>query len=233
MKTKLTSSLVVPMFNEARFIPKLLASVRASSMQPDEIILCDNGSTDNTIAIAKKHGKGLPIRIVHEKRKGILFAVDHAWRSAKGDIILKADADSILPPRWIANCMRHFNWDPKLMGLTGPLMGADGHKGHRWATTIASAYPALILSVVQGYPLLLGANSAYRRSALRKVNGYAWPRYDLDDHIISRKFSEAGLKSRWFWDTGLYHSTRRYHGKPKEYLASILTLFHPRFYHEK
>lgn len=233
MVKRLTVSLIIPMFNEATFLPQLFASIRASSMAPDEIIFCDNGSTDDSIAIVKKLGKGLPYRIVHEKQKGILYAVETAWRAATQDIILKADVDSTLYPYWIEHAVHHFTNDPTLAACTGPLIGADGTRLQRMMTTIASTYVAMGLTLAQGYPLLLGANSSYRKSALEKVNGYKNHNGGLDDHVISKKFAAAGFKTRWFWDMALYHSTRRFHGRPLEYVAAPLSFIHPSFYHEK
>lgn len=226
-------SIIVPIYNEADYIPKLLASVQKSTMQPDEIVFCDNGSTDDSIKIITTAKQNFPIRLVHESKKGILYATEHVWREAHGDILLRTDADSILPPQWIEHAIRHFENDPKLAACTGPLRSPDGSQLDIFLTFAWTRYPAIAFAWLQGYPLLIGCNSAFRKTALQRVNGFRTNTHAIEDQLISRKFADAGMKTRWFWDMSLYHSTRRFHGKPHAYIPYALSAIHPAFYEEK
>jgi glycosyltransferase involved in cell wall biosynthesis len=234
-RNHLTTSLIVPVFNESGYIGKLLESVRHSRQRIDEIIICDNNSTDDSVRIVKQYEDSLPVKILHQQIKGILPTVECAWRYASNDIILKVDADSVLTEDWVGNVCRHFAEDAALAGLTGPYKGADGHWIDGLLGEFGSGYGSRMYGLWKGYPLLLGANSAFRKSALEKVNGYvpgsAGPA--LDDQLISGKLYKAGLKTAWFADVRNYHSTRRFHNKPYEYIIGPLSLFHPKFYNQK
>ncbi|HYW82037.1 MAG TPA: glycosyltransferase, partial [Spirochaetia bacterium] len=49
-------SIVIPTFNEAAYLPRLLSSISAQDFRDREIIVADNGSRDGTRDVAKKHG---------------------------------------------------------------------------------------------------------------------------------------------------------------------------------
>jgi glycosyltransferase involved in cell wall biosynthesis len=98
---QVTVSLIIPVYNESQFIQPLFDSIRRSSVQPTEILICDNNSTDDTCEQIKKYKGELPIKVLHEAKKGILPTVEKLWRSAKGELIFKIDADSELPRHWI------------------------------------------------------------------------------------------------------------------------------------
>ncbi len=232
-RKRVSTSLVIPMYNEATYMPKLLASIRASTVLPDEIIICDNGSTDDSVAIVRHAMHTLPIRVVHEHNKGIRHAIDRAWREASGDIIFRTDADCVLPPQWMAHALLHFANDPLLMACTGPLKSPDGSRLDIFLTFAWTRYPAIAFTWLQGYPLLIGSNSAFRKTALIAVDGYTTKKHVLEDQLISRKLADAGMKTRWFWDMSMYHSSRRFHGKPHAYIPYVLSLVHPAFYAEK
>lgn len=226
-------SLVIPMHNESAYIGKLLSSIQRSSVQPDEIIICDNASTDRSDLVAKQFEETLPICIIREPRKGILYAMDTAWKTANGDIIVRTDADCILPRDWLKKTIDHFIEDPTLAACTGPLKSPDGSIMDKFLTRIWTGYPAHIYAFMKSHPILLGANSAFRRSALNQIGGYTTPTYMQDDLVISQKLAKAKLKIGWFWDMWTYHSTRRFHGKPQAYIPYALSIFYPKLYIEK
>lgn len=103
-------SIVIPSFNEERYIKKTLTSIRGQSIiqeYPDsfEIILVDNGSTDNTVEIAKPYAD----KILIENRKGKLNARNAGIRESSGNIIVAADADVYYPCFTLNTLLEPFN----------------------------------------------------------------------------------------------------------------------------
>ncbi|EOQ97904.1 glycosyltransferase, group 2 family protein [Leptospira wolbachii serovar Codice str. CDC] len=87
-------SFVIPCLNEEKTLPyvldKLVKVKKENSKNMDiEILVSDNGSTDQSISIAKKFG----VRVAPAKERGYGAALDSGIRNAKGDIIVFADAD--------------------------------------------------------------------------------------------------------------------------------------------
>ena len=74
-------SVVIPTFNRASFIKRAINSVLNQSLSPFEIIVVDDGSTDNTKEILKD----LPIRYIYQKNKGVSSARNRGIKEAKGN----------------------------------------------------------------------------------------------------------------------------------------------------
>src|SRR6266567_2953645 len=97
MQKDLRISVVIPVYNEEKYLGKCLDSLMRQNVKADEIIVVDNNSTDNSVAIAKKY----PIRVVFEKTQGMIPARNHGFNEARYEIIARTDADTILPVNWI------------------------------------------------------------------------------------------------------------------------------------
>ncbi len=114
---KLTVSVVIPTYNESRDIAKCLDSLMRQTIMPNEIIVVDNNSTDNTAEIASTYKL---VRIIKEKQKGITYARTAGFNAAKCDIIARIDADTIACDIWIESIIDKFSKaDESLGGITG------------------------------------------------------------------------------------------------------------------
>ena len=113
-------SVIVPVYNEEKFIKKCLESLTNQQEKADEIIVIDNNCRDKTIDIAKK----FPVRIVRETVQGMIAARNRGFNEAKHEIIARVDADVIVPPDWIKTIKQDF-FQEKIDALTGPLIFYD------------------------------------------------------------------------------------------------------------
>jgi glycosyltransferase involved in cell wall biosynthesis len=86
-------SVVIPCFNAGRYLRETLNSVTSQTLKPAEIIVVDDGSTDNTADIAQEY---VPIvTLVQQKNQGISISRNRGMDEAKGDWIAFLDADDI------------------------------------------------------------------------------------------------------------------------------------------
>lgn len=112
-------SVVIPAYNEEKLLGRCLESLKNQVVQPYEVIVVDNNSSDATSAIAKGYGAS----VVSEKRQGIAWARDAGFSKATGDIIARLDADCIAPPEWIRVITDYYNGQDKPIevcsGITG------------------------------------------------------------------------------------------------------------------
>ena len=94
-------SIVIPAFNEAERIPKTIGSIRAffrGRKETFELIVADDGSTDNTAGIVEREAAGMPCRVLRSPmNKGKGDAVRRGVLAAQGDFILFCDADLSTP----------------------------------------------------------------------------------------------------------------------------------------
>src|SRR5437867_3733195 len=87
-------SVVIPCYNEKDTIEQIVAAVRASSVQPNEVIVVDDASSDGTSELLKQ--KVAPIIdtvVFHPANRGKGAALRSGFSAASGDIIVVQDAD--------------------------------------------------------------------------------------------------------------------------------------------
>jgi glycosyltransferase involved in cell wall biosynthesis/SAM-dependent methyltransferase len=89
-------SVVIPCYNHARFLPEAVASVKNQSYTHTEIIVVDDGSTDDTKAVCES----LPgVRYVYQSNSGLSAARNTGFKHSTGDYIVFLDADDYLFPK--------------------------------------------------------------------------------------------------------------------------------------
>lgn len=90
-----TVSVIMPLYNYARYLEEALESVMAQSVKPLEIIVVDDCSMDNPKEICDK----FPVTYIkHETNKGLSATRNTGVRHAKGEYIMSFDADDIMRP---------------------------------------------------------------------------------------------------------------------------------------
>jgi glycosyltransferase involved in cell wall biosynthesis len=97
-------SVVIPTYNRAAFLPEAIASVRAQTRPPDEVVVVDDGSTDGTREIVLGLGPG--IRYVYQANAGSAAARNAGIRLASGDVLAFLDSDDVWLPRHVEVLLR-------------------------------------------------------------------------------------------------------------------------------
>ena len=111
-------SVVIPVYNEEKYIKNCLESLMKQEEKPDEIIVVDNVSTDNTTNIIKNYKD---IKIIKKHFQGIGRARNAGFDQAKGDIIARCDADTIVPTNWIKAIKEDFTKDDSIVAISTPV----------------------------------------------------------------------------------------------------------------
>lgn len=94
-------SLIVTVLNEARSLPALLDSIAAQTRPPDEVLVCDGGSTDGTLDLLRAETR-FPLRVIDRPGSNISQGRNAAIEAASGDVIAATDAGVRLHPDWLA-----------------------------------------------------------------------------------------------------------------------------------
>jgi PST family polysaccharide transporter len=101
-------SILIPAFNTQEWIADTLRSAIAQTWERKEIIVVDDGSTDQTLRIARRF-EGAGVRVVTQKNQGAAAARNTAFSLSRGDYIQWLDADDLLAPDKIARQMDVLN----------------------------------------------------------------------------------------------------------------------------
>ena len=173
-------SVVIPCLNDAGPLEACLRSLAGQLAPPDEIIVVDNGCTDNSAEVAARFGA----RVIVEPAPGIPAAASAGYDAATGDVIARCDADSVLPADWLRRIAVAFADDPGLAALTG----SGTFALPRPAAVVLSflylrAYYLAAGAALAHWPLF-GSNMALRRSCWLEVRNQVHRRDpDLHDDL--------------------------------------------------
>ncbi|NUQ11911.1 MAG: glycosyltransferase family 2 protein, partial [Gemmatimonadaceae bacterium] len=110
-------SVLIPCYQAAAYLGEALQSVFAQSRPPDEIIVVDDGSTDDTASVAREAGRG--VRYQRQEHAGIAAARNRAVRLASHELVAFLDADDVWPPSSVADRLAVLETDPGLGGASG------------------------------------------------------------------------------------------------------------------
>src|SRR5690606_2786246 len=115
-------SVVVPNFNYAHCLEQRLASILAQTLAPREIIVLDDASTDDSIAVAERalSQSSVNWRIIRTTRNsGAVFA---QWRKgaelAQSDLLWIAEADDWADPRFLETAAKPFKREDIVLSMT-------------------------------------------------------------------------------------------------------------------
>lgn len=208
----LTLSVIVCAHNEARYISACLHSLLAQSRRPDDILVVNNASTDETRAVALQ----IPhVRVVDEPRKGLVIARETGRMASTGDVLVYLDADCRAPLMWLARIEARFAADGALLALSGPYRYYDWDWWGRlliraYDFTLAPATQLLVKHILRIGTVFYGGNFAVRREALERIGGFDTSiEFHGEDTNLGRRLFAIG-KVGLFHDCYLHTSARRY-----------------------
>jgi len=193
---------VIPALNEAENIGKCLDSLLDQTRQPDEIIVVDNGSVDDTAEIALSYGVKVLSFPAPDIRFGSIGLVRQTGtEEAEGDIIVSADADMIYLPDHLQKIEERFSQNPRLVLLGGPIYSVE----RNILKDVEVGFYNFTRSYWTGWglPIFFGANTSFRKAAFMATEGYkgAAAHGPVEEWILAFRLSRVG---EFLWDDNLY-----------------------------
>lgn len=160
-------SVVLTVLNEERSLPRLLDSLAAQTRQPDEVVICDGGSEDGTLALL--HGEDrFPLRVLRRPGANISQGRNAAIRAATGDSIAVTDAGVRLDSEWLENIVAPL--ERREAATVAGFFRPDPH------TVFETAMGATVLPELRDIRpdrfLPSSRSVAFRKRAWREVGGY-------------------------------------------------------------
>lgn len=203
MSDRATLSAVIPAYNSAAYLPDAVASVRAQNVSVSEIIVVDDGSTDNTADVVAS--LGADIRYLRQNNAGPSAARNAGIAAAHGDFIAFLDADDQWTPEKTARQLAVFAQHPELA-----LIASD------MAETAADGRTILVPSVLDKHRL---------REGLRALEGRPLP--NALSAVLRKNFIPTGtvlVRRKVFEQVGVFDTHIRY-GEDLEMWARIAAAF--------
>ena len=160
-------SVVIPCFNQARYLPDAIESARSPEFEV-EVIVVDDGSTDGTSDVAQRYG-GV---VIAQENSGLAAARNRGFEAAQGTFVIFLDADDRLLPGGIDIAVRALAAHPECAMTYGrcTMMGPDGTF---WPTP---EQPVVYLdhyaSLLRTNRIWMPAMAIFRRDALVEAGGF-------------------------------------------------------------
>jgi glycosyltransferase involved in cell wall biosynthesis len=180
--------------NESNSIARLLESLCSQTHQPDEVVIVDGGSNDDTLAQLQtwEHSRRLPLRILVEPGSSIARGRNVAIAAARGPVVASTDAGVRLVPTWLAELLQPFGNDP----IEPASVVACGFFLPEPATVFETAMGATVLPVladINPRTFLPSSRSvAFLKNAWQAVGGYPeWLDY-CEDLILDLRLRAKG-----------------------------------------
>ena len=187
-------SVIIPTFNGGSGLAPTIASLRRQSLPPREIIVVDDGSTDETRAIAERARQNGLVNMVicHGTRCGRSAAINAGARFASGDLLFTVDADTVFESDAIARLAAAFS-DPRVAGACGNIAISNesesiwtGLQSVEYLMSISAGKS--ILDIIGAIACLSGACSMYRREVFARQGGLdVGPGEDLEFSLRLRR----------------------------------------------
>lgn len=182
----MTISIVIPAYNEEKYLPKTLESIAKLERKPYEVIVIDGGSTDKTAQVARNHG-AKPITIQH---RGIGYARQKGLEAATGDIIAFTDADTIVPHDWLSKIEKSLT-HPGVAGVYSGFHVPDGWFPY-WFFINYIQPISTFFSHYLGIPMAPGQNTAFLRRKGIEAGGYPTDFKIAEDLEMARRLRTVG-----------------------------------------
>ena len=127
---KVAVTLAVPCYDAARTLGPVLAGVRRQAVAPDEVLVIDDGSRDDTARLARRLGARLE---QHERNRGLAAARNTALEHASGDVVVFVDADAVPHPDLVRRLTAGYDDDARLAAVGGQILEIGGASAvDRW-----------------------------------------------------------------------------------------------------
>lgn len=198
----LSLSVIMPNYNHARYLSDAILGIATQSRPPDEFLILDDASTDNSLEIISSHLTAFPfLRLIrHPWNRGVIAAHERLFAEARGDLLFAAAADDVRLPGFFARAVTMAEQFPQAGLICGAVGMIDEH-GRRLGTIGIRRWQEPLYAdpqrFLREYLMVelpahsLCSGTIYRRDALLEAGGY---RPDLGSWSDTFAFRAIGLK---------------------------------------
>jgi glycosyltransferase involved in cell wall biosynthesis len=157
-------SVIIPCYNHGEYLDEAVDSVMAQTFHDYEIIIVNDGSTDEK-TISKLANYNRPnTRVIHTPNQGLAMARNNGIREASGEFILPLDADDKVAPEYLGKAVATLNASPET-GIVYSLADCFGALHGRWSIPDYSPRGMLLTN-------LIFCCSMFRKSLWEQTTGY-------------------------------------------------------------
>jgi glycosyltransferase involved in cell wall biosynthesis len=162
-------SIVIPCFNQAHFLGDAIRSALAQIYRPIEVIVVDDGSTDDTAQVASRYDW---VHLVRQANSGLSAARNTGLRASRGELLVFLDADDRLLPEAVEIGARYLDDKPECAFVSGHYRDIDA------AGSVLAEWPHRCvqedhyLELLREPYIAMHATVLFRRGTLERVGAF-------------------------------------------------------------
>lgn len=232
-------TVVLPNFNHARYLPRAIDAILRQSRPPDELIVIDDASTDDSREVILQQQARAPLTVLfNERNLGALLTLQRGLEMAKGRYIYFAAADDEILPGFFETALRVLETTPSVGMFCGETILIDGKTEEpiglrpvvrplRKAGPISPERVVKLLARADNF--IHTGSTVFRRHAVVEKGGLVVEAGSFSDGLLARKVAiaqgmwfEPTPVSRWFiHSTGFSRSTALDQERAVEALVAV------------
>ncbi len=194
---RMSISVCIPTYNSGETLRICLDSIFRQTVKPEEVLICDDGSNDETLQIIKEY----PVKTVTKNRKGLGASRSALTAAASGELIAWIDSDAAIPPNWLELRVESHQTQPEIDCLCGPAKVVSIKEGERLSRQRLNAKsPKLRRSNILSWTAV-----TMKRQTIEKVGGFD-PIFEFDgDWDFTNRLVRGGASIHWCDEWLGYH----------------------------
>lgn len=186
-------SVIIPAFNGQDFIEESVSSILRQSFSDFELLVIDDGSTDQTLKILTKMSRhDSRMRVFSRENKGLVFTLNELLEKSTADLVARMDADDVSLPGRLRSQVEFLDKNPDvvLVGSTIQLIDSKG----RYLTTLSQPLgnSEIQKNLLQGHTCVTHPAAMFRRKSVMMAGGYRREFYPTEDLDLWLRLGELG-----------------------------------------
>jgi glycosyltransferase involved in cell wall biosynthesis len=187
-------SVIIPAYNQGKYVGEAIQSVLGQSFRDFEIIVINDGSTDETSQVAKSFSDAR-LRYIFQENQGLSAARNTGIRNSKGVYITYLDADDLFTPTKLAVLTQILEAEPDMGLVAGQAVPID-EKGNRIGRIFDKPVPMDQRELLLSNPLHVGS-VMLRMSWQKKVGYFDESLRSYEDWDMWLRLAKMGCKMGW------------------------------------
>jgi len=160
-------SVVLPSYNQAQYLPLALDAIASQTCRDFELIVVDDGSTDDTPRILDGYGKRMPFDRITQENRGLPEALNAGFARATGGYLTWTSSDNVALPRWLERLAAELDRSPDVGMVYSDWQDIDEKGALRREVRTLNYDPLVLLR--HNY---IRASFMYRRECRDEIGGY-------------------------------------------------------------
>lgn len=185
-------TVLMPVRDGARWLPAAVDSVLDQSCRELELVVVDDGSTDDTAAIlAAYSSREARVRVLRSEASGLVAALNRGLEAARAPLVARLDADDVTLPQRLARQAALMREDPRLelLGAWAEIIDAEGRPSGRMRRPIE---PEALRHTLRVENPFIHSTVMFRTETVRRLGGYRAAFTAAEDYDLWLRIAEVG-----------------------------------------